>query len=200
MRQRLLLRDPVQVKVLADPLRIRILEALREQPMSPRQTAEQLGLKPTRLYHHFATLERAGLIRLTATRPRRGAVERLYRPVARELVVDRVLFEGPGAARTRGATVLRFAESAFGLALGELREGMKAGTLPLADSDRMELGTLRARVPADAVPGLVKQVRELILALQARETPEGTETVRLTVALFPVVTAEKRARPARRKR
>jgi DNA-binding transcriptional ArsR family regulator len=199
MRKRLLLREPGQVKVLADPLRIRILEALRQQPLSPRQAAEQLGLKPTRLYHHFATLERAGLIQLAATRPRRGAVERLYRPVARELVVDRALFEDPGAARTRGASVLRFAESAFELTLSELRDGVKAGALPLAKADRMELGALRVRVPASAVPELVGRVRELLLAAQAAEDERGTEVVRLAVALFPVTEAPKPSRsPARR--
>ena len=48
-----------QVKILADPLRIRILEAFCEE-RTAKQVAEFLGEKPSKLYHHVDALERVG--------------------------------------------------------------------------------------------------------------------------------------------
>ena len=61
-----------QVKVVADPLRVRILETIVLEPRTTKQIAEILGEKPTRLYHHVDALAEAGLIRLVDTRPVRG--------------------------------------------------------------------------------------------------------------------------------
>jgi DNA-binding transcriptional ArsR family regulator len=71
-----------QIRALADPLRQRILAALTSAAHTTKQIAGLLKEKPTRLYHHVEILERAGLIRLTETRPNRGTVEKYYRAVA----------------------------------------------------------------------------------------------------------------------
>ncbi len=58
-----------QVKALAHPLRVRIVETLASSdPMTTKQVAELLGEKPTRLYHHVGLLEKAGLIQLRSMR------------------------------------------------------------------------------------------------------------------------------------
>src|SRR5688500_12780964 len=67
-----------QVRVLAHPLRFRLLELFAETPRTPKQAAERLGVPPTRLYHHVAALERVGLVRVKETRKNRGAVEKHY--------------------------------------------------------------------------------------------------------------------------
>ncbi len=71
------LDDLKQVRALADPLRMRILTALSEE-RTTKQVAELLHEKPTRLYHHVDALERAGLVQLTRTRPKRGTIEKYY--------------------------------------------------------------------------------------------------------------------------
>ena len=49
--------DLDQVKALAHPLRMRIIETLAgPEPMTTKQVAEALGEKPTRLYHHVDML------------------------------------------------------------------------------------------------------------------------------------------------
>lgn len=72
----LLLSDLEQVRLLADPLRLRIVEALNERPATAKQVALTLGEKPSRIYHHVALLERAGLLRLVESRRKRGTTER----------------------------------------------------------------------------------------------------------------------------
>src|SRR5271156_1950475 len=80
-------KDLRQIRALADPLRQRILGALMSTPRTTKQVAEILGEKPTKLYHHVEALEKAGLVRLTETRPVRGTVERYFQAVATQFQV-----------------------------------------------------------------------------------------------------------------
>lgn len=88
-----------QVKAMGDPLRIRILDAFKSDPRTTKQVAGLLGEPPTKLYHHVDLLERAGLIRLESTRQNRGTIEKYYRAVAQDFIVDRRLLELRGRRR-----------------------------------------------------------------------------------------------------
>src|SRR5437764_4971128 len=74
-----------ELRALAHPLRLRILELFAEAPRTTKQVAELLGQPPTRLYHHVAALERVGLLRLKETRKNRGTTEKWYEAVGRQL-------------------------------------------------------------------------------------------------------------------
>ena len=93
----LTLSDLHQVKVLADPLRMRILEELCTAERTTKQVAQRLGEKPTKLYHHVEALERVGLIRLARTRQNRGTIEKYYMAVARRLRADSRMFSAADA-------------------------------------------------------------------------------------------------------
>lgn len=73
------------LRALAHPLRLRMLELFAEQPRTTKQVAELLDQPPTRLYHHVAALERSGLLILKETRPNRGVVEKWYEAVAKQM-------------------------------------------------------------------------------------------------------------------
>src|ERR687885_2239721 len=77
-----------QVRALAHPLRLRLLELFVRQPMTTKQAAEALGEPPTKLYHHVAALERAGLVRLRETRPNRGTTEKYFETVSGQLAAS----------------------------------------------------------------------------------------------------------------
>ncbi|NUK27673.1 ArsR/SmtB family transcription factor [Streptomyces lunaelactis] len=49
-------------RALADPIRCRLLLALRETPAHPSDLAEQLGISRTRLSNHLACLRDCGLV------------------------------------------------------------------------------------------------------------------------------------------
>src|SRR5437764_897549 len=74
-----------ELRALAHPLRLRLLELFAEAPRTTKQVADLLGEPPTRLYHHVAALERAGLLRLTATRKNRGTTEKWFEAVSRTM-------------------------------------------------------------------------------------------------------------------
>lgn len=67
-----------QLRALAHPLRLRMLELFAEGPRTTKQVAQLLGEPPTKLYHHANTLERVGLLRLSKTRQNRGVIEKWY--------------------------------------------------------------------------------------------------------------------------
>ncbi|XUL92653.1 ArsR/SmtB family transcription factor [Streptomyces galilaeus] len=49
-------------RALADPIRCRLLLALRESPAHPSDLAEELGISRTRLSNHLACLRDCGLV------------------------------------------------------------------------------------------------------------------------------------------
>lgn len=87
------LQNLEQVKAMANPIRLRILELLRDKPMTTKQVATSLGEKPTKLYHHVDLLQETGLIDLVETRQNRNLIEKYYRAVAAEFIVDRRVLE-----------------------------------------------------------------------------------------------------------
>ncbi|HEX3921429.1 MAG TPA: winged helix-turn-helix domain-containing protein [Streptosporangiaceae bacterium] len=66
-------------RALADPLRIRLLEALWVKPRSAKELAKLEGLPTERLYYHLGQMEQAQLVHIAEYRPLPGGkVERVY--------------------------------------------------------------------------------------------------------------------------
>lgn len=82
MAQKLRSIDPRLAKALSNDVRARALDLLSTGPMSPKSIAAELGLDVRRLAYHVRVLKKLGCIELIETRPRRGAVEHIYRAAA----------------------------------------------------------------------------------------------------------------------
>ena len=78
------------LKVLADPLRLRIRE-LMQSPTTVKQVAAELEMPPTKLYYHINLLEKHGLIVLVDTRVVSGIIEKHYQVAARHVRVSKNL-------------------------------------------------------------------------------------------------------------
>lgn len=167
-------------KALADPLRIRLLEALSETPRSARELADCVGLPADRLYYHLGQLERAGLIRVAEYQPRaRGKVERVYAPVEIEPPGD----AGPeDTAAFLGAvldaTTLDISAAYRAKQAGRHREVVvHRGALRLTDQALAELRShideLAARCAGPAAAGTWTRLVVALVDLQDR--PEADE-------------------------
>ena len=75
------INDPRYLKALAHPTRIRVLAMLRERRASPVELSDRLGESLGTVAYHVRTLKNLGLIKLVATRQRRGATEHIYEAV-----------------------------------------------------------------------------------------------------------------------
>jgi len=72
--------DPAIAKALSHPLRVQILERIEEEDASPAALSKQMdGVALGLIAYHVKVLEEAGFLELVETRPRRGAVEHIYR-------------------------------------------------------------------------------------------------------------------------
>ncbi|HUR76638.1 MAG TPA: helix-turn-helix domain-containing protein [Acidimicrobiales bacterium] len=83
--------DLATLRLLSDPLRLRLIEELGAQPTTVKALARAMGMKPNRLYYHVNLLEQHGVVRVTQTRIVSGIVERTYALVARHFAVSEAL-------------------------------------------------------------------------------------------------------------
>ncbi len=175
-----------QIKVLADPLRIRILELLCEE-RTTKQVAGILGEPPTRLYHHVAALERVGLIRLARTRQSRGALEKYYVAVAKAFSADSRIFSSPEGAQAKEAT--------HGVAV-QILENTAADLRALLDSGKspkeLQEGGILSFLEVRGTPKELRVLREKLMKILKSCTAgkgkpdEAGRSYRLTVAYFPL--------------
>jgi DNA-binding transcriptional ArsR family regulator len=73
---------PPKSLALLNEDRLRILQALREEPKYPAQVAKELGMHAQTAYYHFRLLEQAGLVRLVEYQERGGAVAKRFQATA----------------------------------------------------------------------------------------------------------------------
>jgi DNA-binding transcriptional ArsR family regulator len=82
-----LVEDPDALQALANPVRVRILDALRE-PLSAAGVARIVGRPRQNVNYHLKELEQAGLVRRVGERRTGNFVETLYESVASTIVVS----------------------------------------------------------------------------------------------------------------
>jgi DNA-binding transcriptional ArsR family regulator len=87
------IKDLETLRAVSDPLRVQIVELLIAGNLTVKQVAEKLGLAPSKLYYHFATLEKLGLIEVAETHMVANMVEKTYQSSADVLSVDPALFQ-----------------------------------------------------------------------------------------------------------
>jgi len=76
-------REPLQRKALASPMRIEVLGQFQGRtPMTVADIAIRLGRPPTAVYYHVHRLEEVGLLVKAGKRPGPKRDETLYQPVA----------------------------------------------------------------------------------------------------------------------
>lgn len=165
-----------QLKALTHPVRQQLLEEFAGEPRTTKQAATRLGHKATRLYHHVAALEKAGLIELVATRPVRGTTEKYYSTIARYVRIDPSLLaaESPTAIHAAGLDLVD------GI-LGNVRRDI-AALLESEDRDssRKEDEVMFVQVDVGSDPDVVRRVRaridEILEELDTESRDAGEET------------------------
>lgn len=183
--------DLRQVRAIANPLRLRMLQLFAQGPLTTKQVADRLGEKPTRLYNHARSLERAGLVRLVRTRQNRGTTERYLEAVGSRFEIDERLL-APGAAGTAAAaTLLRAAANDLDRAAAD-RTGRPEPLVAQASLcvTPREYEQLRTRVMG-WIKGLERRRPE------GRKGATGSRDAVLTIALVPAGSAAAAGRGSR---
>jgi DNA-binding transcriptional ArsR family regulator len=170
--------DVETLKVLSDPLRLRIIETLVQRsdpPWSVKEIAAALGVPQTRLYHHVDQLVEHDLVRPVERRVVSGIIETRYRVVARSFQLDRRMFVG-GSEESRAAlheTIV----SVFDAARHEIEVAIHLGSIDVSEGAQPERRLLLSRGVVRLSPARAAELRERLLALleEFEVTPDPAE-------------------------
>jgi DNA-binding transcriptional ArsR family regulator len=148
-------RATQELRALAHPLRLRLVEHFARGPRTTMQVAAEMGEPPTRLYHHVNALERAGILRLKSTRQVRGTTEKYFEVAKHKLGLIRARDVTPAArASLRGLATLVFDEA---------REELLAAIADPGGLTR-ETAPIALRMLLSVPPSHQKRVRRRIMA------------------------------------
>jgi DNA-binding transcriptional ArsR family regulator len=179
-----------QIKVIADPLRVRILETICLEPRTTKQVAEILGEKPTRLYHHVDALAEVGLIRLVDTRPVRGTTEKYYQAVARSFRTDPGLFSRSDAGDDEARALADVTTTVMNNVTEELRDLVLSG-YDISSEDDGLLSYVEVRASEDDIRVIQDRLLQILNDLQEMggddaEASDAERRYRFSLAWFPL--------------
>lgn len=195
--------DPETLRLIADPLRLRVLELIRQQPRTVTELAELLDVQRTGLYYHVKLLESHDLITVDETRVVSGLTEKRYRITAYRLAVDKTLL---GAPDSGSAPLDVFLSVVLDEVAAEIRRSVQSG---LIDLDRtrediphprsLVLGRTWYRFTPDQVAAFGDRYRDFITAIERdfgqtiapdhvdRDADQAAALYEWLIAFFPTV-------------
>lgn len=186
--------SPGRAAMLLDPLRLRLLEGLRE-PDSAAGLARRLRLPRQRVNYHLRELEKQRLVELVGRRRRGNCTARLLRATARAYVISPAALGGvaadPAAVQDRLSAAYLLAVTARTLRdVAELDEraqkaGRRIATLTLETEVRFASAVART--------GFANELAGAVARLAAKyhdEKAPGGRAFRFVVAGHPAVKTE----------
>jgi len=177
-------RATQELRALAHPLRLRLLEEFAGPPRTTMQVATAMGEPPTRLYHHVNALERAGILKLARTRQVRGTTEKYYE-VARKRFGA---VEGTQVTRSMKGSVRNLAHMVFEEARADLLAAIADSSKLTPDTAPVALRMLLTVSPAQLASAR-RKLMELLESIrkECKRHPPSDDALRwaLTVAFAP---------------
>lgn len=189
MKESFILKSPEQVKVMAHPLRMRLIETFSHKPMTAKQAAQLLGQKPTKLYHHVDALERVGLIRLVRTQKKRGTLEKYYRTVAHHFIVDRRIFQSRAEGKEDLGQLQATVGTMFDETMSEINRSMTQRLIEpsrKSKSHQAIFARTRIKTTLEQAEKLKKKIDNLLKECCARKRKKGEAEYGLTLAFYPI--------------
>jgi predicted ArsR family transcriptional regulator len=176
------IQDLEQIRLLSDPLKLKLLQAFAEDQKTVAEVATELGERITKLYRHVDALHAAGLLEITRETPKRGTLERAFRAVARRFEADYALF----------------ADQAGDDAAATVRELLQAGQAEIVDamttgahknSDDFIVTRLRCRASAKRIAELRQSLIEWLESVEQESDDDSGDEQQLVgglIAFYPL--------------
>lgn len=161
------------IKVLADPLRLKVLSLLmgdHRKAWTVKEIAAELDQPVTKLYHHVNLLAQTKLIRDVETRVVSGIVEHRYASGQRSLEIDDTML---GSAETRDASLANVV-NLMNQNRDDLLDYLQQ---PDPDLDRVLVHRSRPRLTVDEAKELNDAVLELLSRFEKRRQTQARQAL-----------------------
>jgi len=185
------IKDLETLRSLSDPLRVQIVELLATE-LTVKQVAEKLGLAPSKLYYHFNTLEKLGLIEVAETRMVANMVEKTYRSNVDVVDVDPSLFKFSSTGENESINLL--IDSTINATRDDLNRSLQARQFQLqqgADEKprRIIVNRMVSRLPEKRVDEFLERLKNLMQDFENENEKASAKAdlqpYALTVAFYP---------------
>jgi DNA-binding transcriptional ArsR family regulator len=187
-----MIRDLEAAKAIADPLRLQIIEALLNRPLTVNQIAKKLGLAASRLYYHVNTLEKHDLIRVVDTTIHGNLIEKHYRVSAYNFSVDPEIYnfdiqenEGVDNLISMALNHLDIVREDFARSIEARAFNLEHGAEP--HPRRVIQSRVVIRISDEQVEDFQSRLQDLLKEFEALDEPENTsyQPWAFTVFLYP---------------
>ncbi len=189
-----IITDVETLKVVADPLRLRILEVLRRGPSTVKQLAMVLEVPLKKLYYHVNLLEAHALIRVVGTRVVSGIIEKQYQVAAHRLSVDRALLSLTTTPEPNQDNLDAFLSVVLDHTKSEIKKSVQAGLINPEQTSLwkggLALGRMALRLSpyhAEALHARLVELSREFTAL-ASDSQHGTpESYEVLLGIYPIL-------------
>ena len=167
----MVLNEPRMIKAYVHPTRISILRILATKKMTVSHVARILKVHPANITHHFRLLQKTGLIVLVEKRDIGQNIEKYYRSVARNFVVN--------LDRSR-----KFNKKA--LALTFLRDHLSSGIRAVKERENQKIIALirTVKVRPDDIELLQNKIAKILKEFTQLHTQKGTAYT-MNISVYP---------------
>ena len=169
-----------QLRAIADMLRMRIVDTLRERPMTVTQLGEMLDIAPAKIHYHVRELEKVGLLRLVETREKGGILEKYYQPIAYDFTVPKELLLSAPPDELLATTDSLFEQTRL-----SFRRSLRQ---MLAQKDRgsdTTLAFLPLYLTQEEQNTLGRQLEELLRPYTIPHGTEGERVIQMMLTMYP---------------
>ena len=191
--QELVISDLETLKVLADPLRLSILEYLMRSS-TVKRIAEKINKPATKLYYHFNLLEKHGLIVLVDTRIVSGIIEKHYQAAAKVYRVAKDLL-APGSTEFDEGLELTL-NGMFAATKQEILDNIHDATINMAEDapwhrrmslsqSRFDLDSKQFEKPRDKLFSLLNDFGRISEENLAAERPDLI-SLKMLLVTYPI--------------
>lgn len=172
-----------ELRAIAHPLRVRILDCLIAQPLIVRDIGKLLHTSSTKLYYHVGELERAGLVRLVHTEVQSGIQLKYYRATARYYHLSSAFLHGNRSEVDASAA---FMAALVERSSSQLRQAFDDGMIERHE-EAFVVRRRQVRMSPDAAARLRRRIEQLDEDIRNLDEPEGSLSIEFSVTLFPRV-------------
>lgn len=187
-----LLTELRQVKILADPLRQRILRELVDAEKTATQLVAEMEEAPSNLHYHVEQLHQAGLVELVRTSPKRGTTEKYYRAVAKRFEIAPALLKIAAADEEVGAETLSLVGNAIRSTYIDFSQSLARGLIGTEREDLApHVNVQHVRASAERLEELRRRLAEWLAECEKAHDEErevdadGVADYDLLVLFFP---------------